>query len=145
MSNGPTIVRHVEAFYWAFIDAFNREDTDLYLRSFCYPNAILSGRQGMSVHGSESDQLRFYQQVMTALRGRGWDRTGVDDLKVWPLSDALALGMADLTRYSKDGSILEQRRYCYTFRRGGDVWKILTIAEVKPSFRGRGTEFLFQM
>ena len=136
MSNAHTIARHVEASYRAFIDGFNCEDMDSYLRSFCYPNAVLSGSQGMTVHGTESDQLRFYQEVMAAIRGRGWDRTGVDDLKVWPLSDALALGMADLTRYKKDGSILERRRYCYTFRRETDVWKILTIAGVKTSFSG---------
>jgi len=139
MSDVNTIVREVEAFYRVFIDGFNREDTDMYLRLFCYPNALLSGEQGMTINAKESDQQRFYQEVMASIQGRGWERTGVDRLQAWPLADNLAMLVADIVRYKKDDSVLERGRYCYTLRKDGNVWKILTLTEVKPPFPGPGT------
>ena len=138
MADADTIVREVEAFYRAFIDGFNREDTDMYLRSFCYPNALLSGERGMTINAKESDHQRFYQEVMVFIQGRGWERTGVDRLQVWPLADTMAMLMSDITRYKKDGSVLERGRYCYTLRKDGGTWKILTLTEVKPPFPGPG-------
>ena len=138
MTDAATIVREVEAFYQAFIDGFNREDTDMYLRSFCYPNAMLSGERGMTVNAKESDQQRFYQEVMVSIQGRGWERTGIDRLQVWPLADPMAMLVADITRYKKDGSVLERGRYCYTLREDSEAWKILTLTEVKPPFPGPG-------
>lgn len=138
MAVAETIVREVEAFYRAFIDGFNREDTDMYLRSFCYPNALLSGEQGMLLHAKESDQQRFYQEIMASLQKRGWDRSGIDRLQVWPLADAMAMLIADITRYKKENTVLERGRYCYTLRRDDGAWKILTLTEVKPPFTGPG-------
>jgi ketosteroid isomerase-like protein len=131
-----SIVRAVEAFYQAFIEGFNREDTDMYLRSFCYPNAMLSGERGMTLNAKESDQQRFYQEVMASIQGRGWERTGVNRLQTWPLAGNLTMFVADIVRYKKDESVLEQGRYCYTVRKDGNAWKILTLAEIKPPFPG---------
>jgi ketosteroid isomerase-like protein len=135
-AEADSIVREVEAFYQAFIEGFNREDTDMYLRSFCYPNAMLSGERGMAINMKESDQQRFYQEVMASIQGRGWERTGIDRLQAWPLAANLSMLLADIVRYKKDDSILERGRYCYTVRKDGDAWKILTLAEVKPPFSG---------
>jgi ketosteroid isomerase-like protein len=132
------IVQELKAFYQAFIDGFNREDTDMYLRSFCYPNGMLSGERGLALNAKESDQQRFYKEVMVSIQGRGWERTGVDRLQVWPLADTLAMLVADIARYKKDGSVLERGRYCYTVRKDGGTWKILTLTEVKPPFPGPG-------
>jgi len=139
VAEADTVVGEVENFYRAFIDGFNREDTDMYLRSFGYPNAVLSGEQGLLVNAKESDQQRFYQQVMVSIQGRGWDHTDVDRLQVWPLADSMAMLMADISRYKRDGSVLERGRYCYTVRKDAGAWKILTLAEVKPPFSGPGT------
>lgn len=126
----------VETFYRTFIDGFNREDTDLYLRAFCYPNAVVGGEQGITVHARESDQQRFYHQIMASLQRRGWDHTGVDRLQLWPFSQSLAMIRAEITRYKRDGAVLENGRYCYTVRRDGGTWKILTLAEIQPPFTG---------
>jgi len=138
MADGDTVVQEVKMFYQAFIDGFNREDTDMYLRSFCYPNGMLSSERGMTVNAKESDQQRFYQEVMAFIQGRGWERTGIDRLQVWPLADTMAMLVSDITRYKKDGSVLERGRYCYTLRKDGGTWKILTLTEVKPPFPGPG-------
>jgi ketosteroid isomerase-like protein len=138
MPDANAIIQEVKAFYQAFIDGFNREDTDMYLRSFCYPNGMLSGEHGMVVNAKESDQQRFYQQVMSDIQSRGWDHTGVDKLQVFPLTETTALLVADITRYKKDTAVLERGRYCYTVRKDGDAWKILTLTAVKPPFTGPG-------
>jgi hypothetical protein len=140
MSDADTIVREVETFYRIFIAGFNREDTDVYLRSFCYPNALLSGERGMTINAKESDQQRFYQEVMASIQSRDWDHTGIDRLQIWPLADTMALLVADITRYKKDGYVLEKGRYCYTLRKDSGAWKILTLTEVKPPFSGPGRQ-----
>jgi ketosteroid isomerase-like protein len=138
MPDATTIIHEVETFYRNFIDGFNREDTDMYLRSFCYPNGMLSGEQGMVVNAKESDQQHFYQQVMSDIQSRGWDHTGIDKLQVFPLTEATALLVADITRYKKDNIVLESGRYCYTVRKESNSWKILTLTAVKPPFTGLG-------
>src|SRR5262249_45262719 len=132
------IVSEVESFYRAFIDGFNREDTDMYLRSFGYPNAVLSGEQGLLVNAKESDQQRFYQQVMVSIQGRGGGPTEDGRLPGWRVAAPMVMLMTDISRYKGDGSVLEQGRYCYTVRKDASAWKILTLTEVKPPFSGPG-------
>ncbi len=110
MADAATIIREVEAFYRAFLDGFNREDTDMYLRSFCYPNGILSGEQGMIVNAKESDQQRFYQEVMSDIQSRGWDHTGVEKLQVDPLTESTWLLLADIPRYKEGNSVARRGR-----------------------------------
>ena len=136
MAEAATLVQEIHTFYRNFIDGFNRADKDLYVRSFCYPNAILSGEQGMLVNSAASDQLRFYTEVMSSIRSQGWDHTEVDRIEAWPLSEITAAGSADIVRYKADGSKLEQGRYFYTFRKEEGEWKILTLTEVSPPFTG---------
>jgi ketosteroid isomerase-like protein len=138
MADATALTNEVEAFYRAFIDGFNREDTDMYLRSFCYPNGILSGERGMAINAKESDQQRFYQEVMSSIQERGWDHTGVNRLQVWPIAENMAFLVADISRYKKDNSVLESGRYCYTVRKDDGAWKVLTLTEVKPPFSGPG-------
>src|SRR4249920_2208352 len=136
MADEATLAGEVESFYRAFLDGFNREDTDMYLRSFCYPNGILSGEHGLIINAKESDQQRFYQEVMSSIQSRGWDHTGATHLQVWPISEGIAFLVADISRYKKDNSILESGRYCYTVRKDKGVWKVMTLTEVKSPFSG---------
>ena len=136
MADAAILAKEVESFYRAFLDGFNREDTDMYLRSFCYPNGILSGERGLIINAKESDIQRFYQEVMSSIQERGWDHTGVTQLQIWPTTENMAFLVADISRYKKDNSVLESGRYCYTVRKGKGVWKVLTLTEIKPPFSG---------
>ena len=109
-----------------------------WLRSFCYPNTILSAEQGLIINTQASDQQGFYQSVRDDILQRGWDHTGVPHMQAWPLADEMVLFVADIARYKDDGSVLEQGRYCYTLRKEEGAWKILTLTEVKPPFSGPG-------
>src|SRR5215510_9178509 len=140
MADADTIVREVQAFYHAYIDGFNREDADAFLGSFDYPHALLTGERGLLVTATAADQRRFYQQMMTALHERGWGRSVMDHLQIWPFSDVLAMIVADGARYKKDGSVLEKVRACYLPRRDSGTWKILAFMEIKPPFSGPGVE-----
>lgn len=140
MADAATIVREVEAFYRRYIEGFNREDRAAYLRSFCYPNAVLRGEQGMAVHAAEPDQQRYFEELMAALREEGWHHTDAGQLRVVPLTDKTAILVADITRCRKDRSAIENARLCYTVRKAGSAWKILTLTDVKPPFTGPGPQ-----
>ena len=75
---------------------------------------------------------------MAQLRERGWVRSGIDSLHAWALDENLGMIVSDVTRYKADNSVLEKLRACYTLRREGDGWKILTLTEIKPPFLGPG-------
>jgi hypothetical protein len=138
MADSNQIVREIEQFYGRYIDGFNREDIDLFLGSFDLPFAVLSGEHGATIFADEAAQQRFYTQTMIAIQGRGWGRSAVDLVKVWPLAQNLATLMADVTRYKKDGTILEQLRAFYTLCNDGKAWKIVTVSMATPPFPGPG-------
>jgi hypothetical protein len=75
---------------------------------------------------------------MSGIQARGWARSATDKTKVWPLAENLATLMADVTRYKKDGSILERLRAFYTLRNDGKSWKIVLISMANPPFTGPG-------
>jgi ketosteroid isomerase-like protein len=138
MADSDQIVREVEQFYAHYIDAFNREDIDLFMQSFDLPFAALSGEHGATVFADEAARQRFYTQTMSAIQRRGWGRSAVDRVKAWPLADNLATLIADVTRYKKDGTILERLRAFYTLRNDGKAWKIVTLSMANPPFPGPG-------
>jgi SnoaL-like domain len=138
MATTDQIVHAVEQFYSRYIDSFNREDIDLYLDSFDLPFVILSGQQGATVFADEGARQRFYTQTMRDVQGRGWVRSAVDLIKIWPQAEGLATLMADVTRYKKDDAILERVRAFYTLRYDGKAWKIITMALANPPFTGPG-------
>lgn len=138
MAGAATIVNEVEAFYRSYIEGFNREDAEAFLRAFDYPHALLDGARGMLISATPSDHQRFYQHTMTTLRERGWGRSGIDRWQVWPLAEDMAMIVTDITRYKRDGAVLEKGRYCYTLRKDSGAWKIVTLTEVKPPFPGPG-------
>lgn len=140
MSDAATIVREVEAFYRGYIEGFNREDRGMYLRSFCYPNAVLRGEHGMTVHATDAEQRRYYEQLMVAIREEGWDHTDPGPLQVAPLTDSTAILIADITRCKKNNAPIEHARLCYTVRKDGGAWRILTLTDVKPPFTGPGAK-----
>ena len=138
MADTDQIVHEIEQFYARYIDGFNREDIDLFMQSFDRPFVVLSGEHGATVFADEAAQQRFYTQTMIAIQGRGWSRSTIDRLKAWPLANNLATLMADVTRYKKDGSILERLRAFYTLRNDDKAWKIVTLSLANPPFPGPG-------
>jgi ketosteroid isomerase-like protein len=138
MADVQTIQRELEATYRHYIDVFNREDVAGFLGCYCHPHVMLSGEQGMGVINTEADHRRVYQRIMTSLHEREWGRSGIDRLQIWPFSESLAQLVADVTRYKKDGSVLERLRASYMFRRESGAWKILSLAQIEASFTGPG-------
>jgi ketosteroid isomerase-like protein len=138
VSNIEQISEELETFYKSYIAAFNREDVDAFTDSFAFPYAWITGRRGLGQCATEGDHQRSFGKIMADLKERGWVRSAIDQLRVWPLAEDLAVILADVTRYKADGSILEQVRACYTVRRDTKNWKIVTLSEVKPPFLGPG-------
>jgi hypothetical protein len=138
MTTTEQIAKDLEDFYKSYINAFNREDVDAFTESFGYPYAWISGSRGISQCATESDHQRSFTKIIADLKDRGWVRSGIDQLKAWPLAEDLAMILADVTRYKADGSVLERVRACYTTRREGKNWKIITLSEVRPPFLGPG-------
>jgi hypothetical protein len=138
VTTAKEISQELKAFYNSYIDAFNREDIDLFSQSFAYPYAWITGERGLGQCASEGDHQRGFGKIMAVLKDRGWVRSGIDRLNTWALAEDLAMILADVTRYKADGSVLERVRACYTVQRDPKGWKIVTLAEVKPPFLGPG-------
>ena len=138
MPSASEIVSELEIFYKGYIDAFNREDIDMYTQTFAFPYAFVTGEKGLAICQDESAHQRFYTNISINLKERGWARSGIDQLKVWPYAENLALIMADATRYRADNSVIEKVRATYTVRRDVKNWKIVALSEVKRPFQGPG-------
>jgi ketosteroid isomerase-like protein len=138
MADVQTIQCEIEAAYRRYIDVFNREDAAGFVDCYCHPHVILSGEQGITVINTGADHQRLYQRLMSTLHERGWGRSGIDRLQIWPFSASLVQLVADVTRYKKDGAVLEQLRASYMFCRENGAWKILALAQVEAPFTGPG-------
>jgi hypothetical protein len=138
MATTDQIVKELQQFYSRYIDSFNREDIDLYLDSFDLPFVILSGQHGATVFADEAARQRFYTQTMRDVQGRGWVRSAVDHIRIWPQAEGLATLMADVTRLKQGDAVLERVRAFYTLRHDGKTWKIITMALATPPFTGPG-------
>jgi hypothetical protein len=138
MSSVEQIRKELEAFYKSYAAAFSREDVVAISKSFGCPCSWISGQQGLGQLATESDIQRMLGNFLSDLKERGWVRSELDQLKIWPLAEDLAMLLGDVTRYKADGSVLEQVRGWYTVRRDTKNWKIVTISELAPPFLGPG-------
>lgn len=138
MADSETIARAVEKFYRRYIDGFNREDIDIFMQSFELPFVVISGERSAAVCANEADLQSFYMRTMVALQESGWRRSGLDQLRVWPLTERLATLMADVTRYRHDDSVIARLRAFYTVRHDGKNWKIVSLTEARAPFTGPG-------
>lgn len=137
MPTSEEIARELEGFYRHYIDVFNREDAGFF-DCFAHPYAAVSGERGVATVANDDANRKNFGGVMTALRKRGWKRSGIDSIKAWAMGDNLGMILSDVTRYKTDGSVLEKIRACYMVRRDDSAWKIMTISEIKPPFLGPG-------
>ena len=138
MADTNTIIREIEAAYQHYIDVFNREDAAGFVACYTHPHTMMSGEQGLSLVNTAAEHERGYHAIMKTLHKQDWERSGIDRTQVWPFSESLAQLVADVTRYKKDGSVLEKLRACYMLRRMEDGWKILAFGLVATPFSGPG-------
>jgi len=138
MAEANTIIQELEAAYHHYIEVFNRQDAAGFVGCYTHPHSMLSGEHGMVVTNTEADHQRGYERMMVALRESGWERSGIDRMQIWPFSASLAQLVADVTRYEKDGSVLEKLRASYMFRRESGAWKIFSFSLVEAPFSGPG-------
>ena len=138
MTEANAIVRDIKAAYHHYIEVFNREDAAAFVACYAHPHVMLSGEQGLTSVETEADHHRVYQTIMDGLRASEWGRSGIDRLQVFPYSVSLAQIVADVTRYKRDGAVLEKLRATYMYRRDGESWKIVSLAVVEAPFSGPG-------
>lgn len=138
MPSAEEIARELETFYQGYIDAFNREDIDMFSECFSYPYAWVDGKRGLRSCPSESEHQRGFGMIMVGLKERGWARSAIDGIHTWALAEDLGMIVADVTRYKTGDAILERLRACYTVRRDSRGWKIVTMSEVREPFLGPG-------
>ena len=138
MAEANPIVREIEAAYHHYIAVFNREDAAAFVGCYAHPHVMLSGEQGLTNVQTEADHHTVYQNIMAGLHASGWGRSEIDGLQVFPYSGSLAQIVADVTRYKRDGSVLEKLRATYLYRRDAERWKIVALALVEAPFSGPG-------
>ena len=135
MPDHDAIVGEVEAAYRNYVEAFNRRDPQEIAALYHRPHAQVIGEIGLSVVSDDEGQEQWYEFVMAALDGQGWDRTEIERVWIWPFSATLAQLVADVTRYAADGSVLNHARANYTLCRREGVWKVvLTFPLMEEGF-----------
>ena len=137
MPDDQEIIGGVEAFYRAYIDAFNREDIDRYADCFAPPYELIAGGN-VTTYATESELQQYAAQTLIDLKSRGWARSTVDLLKVWPLAAQQAMILADVTRYRGDDSIMLHARVGYIVIRTVKGWKIAAMIPLAGPFLGPG-------
>ena len=137
MSTQSEIVAELENFYRYYIDVFNREDPRFY-DCFGSTYAMLSGERGVTTVTNDENHRNNFRRTMEQLRQRGWVRSGIDAVHAWALGENLGMIMSDVTRYKAGDAVLEKIRACYTLRRDGAAWKIITLTEIRAPFLGPG-------
>ncbi|MGO9603662.1 MAG: hypothetical protein ACLQAT_09740 [Candidatus Binataceae bacterium] len=138
MGTSKDIELELEGFYRNYIDLFNSENFDRFLDCFTRPYVSITGARGINVVANDAAYATDFRGIMAALKGRGWARSDIVRIKSWPLDDNLGMIVADVIRFKADATVLEEVRACYLVRRENQAWKIATISEVKPPFRGPG-------
>jgi hypothetical protein len=126
MPNKDAIVGEVEAAYRHYVEVFNGRDAKQVAELYERPHAQVIGESGgLSIVNDDADQQKWYEFVMAYLDDQEWGRTEIDEMWIWPLSHALAQLVSTVTRYRRDGSVLEQLRANYTLRRRDGTWKVV--------------------
>ena len=138
MSDPKDIVSEIAVAYRYYIEVFNREDAAGFVGCYTHPHTMMSGEQGLAVVNTAAEHERGYKALRESLRQQGWSRSDIDQMQVWPLSGTLAQLVADVTRYHKEGTILEKLRASYMFRREQGGWKILAFNLVAEPYAGPG-------
>lgn len=138
MAQANAIIREIETAYHHYIAVFNRGDATGFVGCYAHPHVMLSGEQGLSSVQTEADHHTVYHNIMAGLRASEWGRSDIDALQVFPYSESLAQIVADVTRYKRDGSVLEKLRATYMYRRDAEGWKIVSLALVEAPFSGPG-------
>jgi ketosteroid isomerase-like protein len=138
MAKANAISGEIEAAYHHYIEVFNREDAAAFVGCYAHPHVMLSGEQGLSSVQTEADHHKVYQNIMAGLRASEWGRSDIDRLQVFPYAESLAQIVADVTRYKRDGSVLEKLRATYMYQRDEESWKIVSLALVEAPFSGPG-------
>jgi ketosteroid isomerase-like protein len=131
MPTTEEIIGEVEAFYRAYIDAFNREDIDSYADSFAPGYSLIHGGK-ITAYATEPELQQYSAQAFIDLKSRGWARSAVDLLKVSPLGDDQAMILAEVTRYRGDESVLLRARVSYIVIRTATGWKIAVMIPLAP-------------
>ncbi|MHB8383891.1 MAG: nuclear transport factor 2 family protein [Candidatus Binataceae bacterium] len=126
MRREEEIIAEVEAFYRAYIDAFNREDIDSY-SDFFMPGYSLILPDNVATYATAAELQRYSAQAFIDVKSRGWTRSAVDLLKVTPLGDNQAMILAEVTRYRGDESVLLRARVSYIVIRTAQGWKIAAM------------------
>jgi hypothetical protein len=135
MSDHSAIVGEVEAAYRNYVEVFNGRDASEIAALYDRPHAQVIGEIGLSIVQDDADQQGWYEFVMAHLDGQAWGRTEIDDVWVWPLSPTLAQLVANLTRFKRDGSVLNKATANYTLRRRDGTWQvILSFPLLEPGF-----------
>ena len=137
MSRVEQIREELEAFYKSYAAAFNSKDVTAISECFACPCALITG-QGLNRCATESDVQDLLGKILAGLKERGWTHSEMGHLKIWPMSEDLAMVVVDATRHKAEGAILEPVRSCYTVRRDANNWKIVTVSEIAPPFLGPG-------
>ena len=106
-----------------YVQSFQSLEPRALVPYFQLPCLFISD-QGVRVMANAGELQAFIAQLMENLKGRGFARSEVADMRVSRMSENIALVSVRRIRHKVDGSELERLGETYTLRKIDDGWKL---------------------
>ncbi len=123
--------------YHDYVRAFETLEPNAILPYYHAPCMIISSKKVYTLATPEEIASNF-ALGMEALRKAEYKRTDIIDLDVKLKGIGVAVVIADLKRYTRDGKQLGSQggiyRYTYTFRKEEDRWRVVAAISHDPNY-----------
>jgi hypothetical protein len=114
----------IKRHFMGYVQTFRALNPRAMLRHVHVPLVLIDGR-GMQVLSNAAEIEALLTSVMRGLASRGYARSDLEELWVYPLRPGAALVSVARARYDADGEEIDCLGETYTLLRGADdVWRI---------------------
>ena len=123
--------------YHDYVEAFMTLEPSAIIPYYHVP-CIIIATSSVTVLSTPEEIAANFSIGMEALKKSGYARSDIINLDVAQKGVGVAVVIADLKRYTKEGKQLGSQgglyRYTYTFRKADDQWRVAAVISHDPNY-----------